>query len=121
MSELMRFLACLIGKMIILVGRFYYFLSLIIIQKLFGFVNYVFEKLFKNLRLECKIKQLSPAERKEILEKSPIIAVAFQGEGFHVFRKDDPDYYTSYITSIGEMSNEEAEDWIIKQYFLDLE
>ncbi len=73
----------------------------------------------ENYRIECKIKRLSLAERREILEKSPIVAVPFQGEGFHVFRKDDPDYYTGYIASIGEMSNEDAEDWIIKQYFLE--
>ena len=72
---------------------------------------------YKNCQIERRIKQLSLEERQEILEKSPFVACAFQGEGFHVFLKSDPDYYTGYVTSIGEISGKDAEDWIIKRYW----
>ena len=71
----------------------------------------------KNWQLDRRISQLSPAERQEILEKSPNEAAGFQGEGYHVFLKNDPDYYTGYVTSLGEISWQDAEDWLIKTYW----
>lgn len=71
----------------------------------------------KNRPLDRRIERLSLAEHSEILEKSPVEAAAFQGEGFHIFLKNDPDYYTGYVTSIGEMPGKGAEDWIIKRYW----
>jgi len=72
---------------------------------------------YRNCQLERRIEQLSKAERQEILEKSPYEACPFQGEGYHVFLKSDPDYYTGYVVSIGEVSPTDAEDWIIKKYW----
>ena len=72
---------------------------------------------YKNWQIEQRISQLSPAERLEIIDKSPYEAAEFQGEGYHVFQKNDPDYYTGYVTSLGEISPQAAEDWIIKTYW----
>ena len=69
--------------------------------------------------MERRISRLSPVERQEIMDRSPIEACMFQGEGVHIFLKSDPDYYTGYVTSIGEMSGKDADDWIIKQYLLE--
>jgi hypothetical protein len=52
------------------------------------------------------------------LEKSPLTAGAFQSEGFYVFLKNEPDFHKGYVTSLGEISGDAAEDWIIRQYLL---
>ena len=69
--------------------------------------------------MEKRISQLSETELREIIEKSPIEAAGFQGEGFHIFQKNEPDFKKGYVTSIGEMTSKDAEDWIIKQYLLE--
>ena len=50
----------------------------------------------EDYQLKRQIKSLSEEERREILEKSPLEAGAFQGEGFHVFLKSEPDYLLEY-------------------------
>ena len=70
----------------------------------------------ENCRIEKWLRQLSETERQEMLEQSPYQAVPFQGEGYHIFLKCDPDYYTGFIASIGEVSPRDAEDWIIKRF-----
>lgn len=67
-------------------------------------------------QLKRQIKRLSTAERQEIIEKSPLQVGAFQGEGFHVFLKSEPDFNKAYVTSLGEITLDMAEDWIIEQY-----
>jgi len=74
------------------------------------------KKWLEDYQLTRQIRQLSEEERREILEKSPLEAGAFQGEGFHVFLKSEPDFEKAYITSLGEISGDAAEDWIIRQY-----
>lgn len=76
----------------------------------------LFKRYFARLKLQQKIRSLSSAERLQILEASPYEAVPFQGEGYHVFLKSEPDFHKGYITSLGEISPEEAENWIIQQY-----
>ncbi len=73
-------------------------------------------KWLEDRRLRRQIERLSAEERREIIEKSPLEAGAFQGEGFHVFLKSEPDFEKAYVTSLGEISGEAAEDWIIEQY-----
>jgi hypothetical protein len=63
-----------------------------------------------------RIAALGEAERERIIAASPYDAAAFQGEGYHVFRKDDPDYRTGYVTSLGEIDPRSAEDWIIARW-----
>ncbi len=63
-----------------------------------------------------RIACLRQGERVAIIERSPLEAAAFQGEGFHVFRKDVPGIEDGYVTSLGEISGEAAEDWIIAQW-----
>ena len=75
-----------------------------------------FIKWLEDYQLKRQIRRLSEDERREILEKSPLEAGAFQGEGFHVFLKSESDYYKGYVTSLGEISGEAVEDWIIEQY-----
>ncbi|MBD2702950.1 hypothetical protein IC229_20050 [Spirosoma sp. BT702] len=67
-------------------------------------------------RLNRQIANLSEKQRQEILQQSPLEAGAFQGEGFHIFRKNEPDFNKAYVTSLGEVSGQMAEDWIIRQY-----
>ena len=74
------------------------------------------KKWLEDYYLNQQIKRLSNEERQAILEKSPLSAGAFQGEGFHVFLKSEPDFEKAYVTSLGEISGDAAEDWIIKQY-----
>lgn len=74
------------------------------------------KKWLEDYRLIQQIKRLSKDERREILEKSPLEAGAFQGEGFHVFLKSEPDFEKAYVTSLGEITGDAAEDWIIRQY-----
>jgi hypothetical protein len=74
------------------------------------------KKWLEDWQLKRQIKRLSKEERREILEKSPLEAGAFQGEGFHVFLKSEPDFSKAYITSLGEITGDAAEDWIIRQY-----
>lgn len=64
-------------------------------------------------RMEKRIAALSLEERRRLLEESPLEAAAFQGEGFHVFRKDVADMDAAYVTSLGEIDGTMAEDWII--------
>ena len=74
------------------------------------------KKWLENYRLTQQIKRLSDEERQAILDKSPLSAGAFQGEGFHVFLKSEPDFEKAYVTSLGEITGDAAEDWIIRQY-----
>jgi hypothetical protein len=67
-------------------------------------------------KLRQQIARLSKEERAEIIEKSPLDAGAWQGEGFHVSLKNEPDFEKAYVTSLGEITGEAAEDWIIRQY-----
>ncbi|GAB3690948.1 hypothetical protein GCM10027592_08610 [Spirosoma flavus] len=75
-----------------------------------------FKKWFAERRLNRQLENLSDKQRQEILRQSPFEAGAFQGEGFHIFRKDEPDINRAYVTSLGEVSGRMAEDWIIRQY-----
>jgi hypothetical protein len=75
-------------------------------------------KWLEDYQLKRQIKKLSDEKRREILEKSPFEAGAFQGEGFHVFLKSEPDFNKGYIASLGEITGAAAEDWIIRQYLL---
>jgi hypothetical protein len=59
------------------------------------------------------IARLTDAERSEILAKSPFETGAFQGEGFHVWRKDSS---AGFVTQLGEVSHRDAEDWIIARW-----
>src|SRR5436190_794700 len=63
-----------------------------------------------------RIAKLAPAERADILARSPLEAAAFQGEGFHVFLKNVKDMNPAYIDSLGEVSPEDAEDWVIARW-----
>lgn len=74
------------------------------------------KKWLEDYRSAQQMKRLSEDERREILEKSPLEAGAFQGEGFHVFLKSEPDFEKAYVTSLGEITGDAAEDWIIRQY-----
>ena len=75
-----------------------------------------FTRWLEDWKLNKQIERLSETERREILEKSPLTAGAFQGEGFHVFLKSEPDFEKAYVTSLGEITGDAAEDWIIRQY-----
>ncbi len=66
-----------------------------------------------------RIAALDEDERRRIVATSPYDAAAFQGEGYHVFRKDDPDFHTGYVTSLGEIDPRSAEDWIIARWLED--
>lgn len=66
--------------------------------------------------LKKRIRQLTFVERQAILSKSPLEAVAFQGEGYHVFKKDLHGAADAYICTLGEVEPRFAEDWIIEQY-----
>lgn len=69
-------------------------------------------------RLNRRIKDFSEEERLEMLERSPLEAGAFQGEGFHIFMKSEPDFEKGYVTSLGEVTRDRAEDWIIRQFLI---
>lgn len=77
-----------------------------------------FKKYFAQRKLQQKIRALSAAERTRILETSPYEAVPFQGEGYQVFLKAEPDFQQGYVTTLGEISPQEAENWIIQQYLV---
>ncbi|GAB2579213.1 hypothetical protein [Spirosoma areae] len=77
-----------------------------------------FRKHVENRRLAKQIKQLSETERQAILEKSPFVCGFFQGTGYDVFLKDEPDFEKAYVTGLGQVYRETAEDWIIRQYLL---
>lgn len=66
--------------------------------------------------MEKRIARLTEAERAEIIEKSPLEAAAFQGEGYHVFRKGVKDMNAAYVDTIGEVYPRDAEDWIIARW-----
>jgi hypothetical protein len=63
-----------------------------------------------------RIARLTPEERTAILQKSNLEAALFQGEGFHIFRKDIKDMQAAYVDSVGEVPSECAEDWIIARW-----
>ncbi|WP_461090042.1 hypothetical protein [Spirosoma gilvum] len=69
-------------------------------------------------RLEGQIRRLSEVERQAILKASPYESGWFQGEGFHIFLKAEPDFEKAYVDSVGEVSARMAEDWIIRKYLL---
>lgn len=75
------------------------------------------KKYLAHLQLKRKIASLTISERAQILESSPYEAVPFQGEGYHVFLKAESDYHKGYVTTLGEISPRDAENWIIQQYF----
>ncbi|QMW01076.1 hypothetical protein [Spirosoma foliorum] len=77
-----------------------------------------FKKYFKNRQLEKRIQPLTEAERQAILKASPLQAGLFQGEGFHIFLKSEPDFEKAHVDMLGEVSAQFAEDWIIRQYLL---
>jgi hypothetical protein len=64
-------------------------------------------------RMRRRIASLSAAEREALLQSSPLDLGLFQGEGYHVFRKDEPDMNRAYVCSLGEIAPRDAEDWII--------
>lgn len=76
------------------------------------------KKYLENRQLEKRIRRLTEAERQAILQASPLEAGLFQGEGFHVFLKSEPDFEKAYVESLGEISARAAEDWIIRHYLL---
>ncbi len=65
--------------------------------------------------LAKSIKKLSDVERANILAHSPLETGPFQGEGFHVWHKG-VDWPAGYVTSLGEVSYRDAEDWIIARW-----
>ncbi|RRB07259.1 hypothetical protein [Larkinella rosea] len=77
-----------------------------------------FKNHLKNRRLKNRIRHLSEAQRREILDKSPFEAGFFQGTGFDVFRKDEPDFEKAYVYGLGHVMRDVAENWIIEQYLL---
>lgn len=60
-----------------------------------------------------RIAALDDDQRRRIVAASPLEAAAFQGEGYHVFRRGEPDIKAAYVTSLGEIAPRDAEDWII--------
>lgn len=68
--------------------------------------------------MEKRIRRLTEPERQAILKASPLEAGLFQGDGFHVFRKAEPDFDKAYVTGLGEIMAQDTEDWIIRQYLL---
>lgn len=68
--------------------------------------------------MEKQIQRLTEAERQAILTASPFETGYFQGEGFHVFLKSEPDFQKAYVDSLGEVSAQIAEDWVIRKYVL---
>ncbi|QHV99550.1 hypothetical protein [Spirosoma endbachense] len=78
----------------------------------------LWEKYSKNRRLRRQIERLTEAERQAILEKSPLEAGWFQGAGYHVFLKAEPNFNKAYVQGLGGVSQQAAEDWIIQQYLL---
>lgn len=75
-----------------------------------------FKKYLTRLKLKQKIRSLTPTERAQILASSPYEALPFQGEGYHVFLKAEPDFHKGYVTTLGEISPQDAENWIIQQH-----
>jgi hypothetical protein len=78
----------------------------------------LWDKYSKNRRLRRQIERLTEAERQAILERSPLEAGWFQGAGYHVFLKAEPDFNKAYVQGLGGVSQQAAEDWIIQQYLL---
>jgi hypothetical protein len=76
-------------------------------------------RFFADRAMRRRIAALSEAERARIIAASPLDAAAFQGEGYHVFRKDVADMTAAYVTSPGEVDPRTAEDWIIARYLED--
>ncbi len=63
-----------------------------------------------------RIAALDDDQRRRIVAASPLEAAAFQGEGYHVFRRDEPDARAAYVTSLGEVAPRDADDWIIAHW-----
>ncbi|MBL8300648.1 MAG: hypothetical protein JNN30_20100 [Rhodanobacteraceae bacterium] len=59
------------------------------------------------------MRSLSAAQRQAILARSPWEHGWFQGEGYHIFLKDEPDLNKAFAGSVGEVPVAVAEDWII--------
>lgn len=68
-----------------------------------------------------RIARLTEAERTDIVARSPLEAAAFQGEGYHAFRKDVQGMNEAYVDTIGEVAPRDAEDWIIARWLEDRE
>jgi hypothetical protein len=64
-----------------------------------------------------RVASLTDEQRRAIVEASPYDAGAFQGEGYHVFRKGIADLAEAYVTSLGEVDGRTAEDWITARHF----
>ena len=77
------------------------------------------KRYFAKRAMQKRIGALTEAERRDILSKSLLEAAAFQGEGYHVFRRDIEDVYQAYVCTLGEISPDMAEDWIIEQDLLE--
>ncbi|GAB3951284.1 hypothetical protein GCM10028805_31100 [Spirosoma harenae] len=77
-----------------------------------------FKKYREKRQLERQIRRLSEAERQMILQSSPYEIGWFQGEGFHIFLKAEPDFEKAYVDSLGEVSAVMAEDWVIRKFLL---
>ena len=77
-----------------------------------------FKKYRQNRQLKKQIQALTEVERQEILEKSLLSAGWFQGTGYDVFLKSEPDFDKAYVCSLGHVMRETAEDWVIQQYLL---
>ncbi|MEO6284310.1 MAG: hypothetical protein ABIN80_21950 [Dyadobacter sp.] len=68
--------------------------------------------------MQKQIKNLSETERARILMESPFEVGCFQGTGYDVFLKSEPDFEKAYIRGLGQVTGEVAENWIIEQYIL---
>lgn len=66
--------------------------------------------------MERRIALLDEEQRQRIIDASPMEAAAFQGEGYHIFRRDEPDLKAAYVTTLGEIAPRDAEDWIIAHW-----
>ena len=77
-----------------------------------------FKKYVEKRQLERRIRRLSEAERQAILADSPYELGWFQGEGFHIFLKNEPDFEKAYVDTVGEVPTIMAEDWVIRKYLL---
>ncbi|GAB4008797.1 hypothetical protein EXU85_30830 [Spirosoma sp. KCTC 42546] len=77
-----------------------------------------FKNYFQNRRIAKQLKRLTEAERQAILDESPLEHAWYQGEGYHIFQKNEPDHDKAYVASVGETYQRVADDWIIRQYLL---
>lgn len=65
-------------------------------------------------RLRRQVAALDDAARSRILAAQPYDIAAFQGEGWHVFLKGEPDIAKAYVASLGEIGQRDAEDALLE-------